>query len=69
MTLCREEGSGEDECVRHFTALPPPPPLTTTFRRGGRVEKRDWNLVGRCAIVYAHGDFLFKVLLIAVDGL
>ena len=27
--------------------------------------KRDWNLVGRCAIVYAHGNFLFKVLLIA----
>ena len=56
----------------------PPPPLPssrgktifspTTFRGEG-VEKRDWNLVGRCAIVYAHGDFLFKVLLIAVDGL
>ena len=36
---------------------------------GGGLEKKGSNLGGRCATVYAHGDFLFKVLLIAVDGL
>ena len=33
------------------------------------MAKRDWNLVGHCVIVYAHGNFLFKVLLIAANGL
>ena len=32
-------------------------------------KKAGWNLEGRCAIVYADDDFLFMVLLFAVDGL
>ena len=38
----------------------------TSFRG---TKKKGWNIGRRCAIVYAHGDFPFKVLLIAVDGL
>lgn len=41
--------------------------LGNTYNYQGQQQKKGWNLGGRCAIVYANGDFPFKVLVNAVD--
>ena len=66
----RLEGGSLDKIWILGRGGPPNLGTPTAFRReGGEAGKKGWNLGGRCATVYAHCDLLFKVLLIAVDGL